>query len=144
MYSTPTGTASIDTEQMIQDFFHLLFSHESLRIYWYSTSSKQIPAFYAKENENDVFVILTISSFYLKGWRNVMRISGIKEIRNFRILLPYPQCPSNTKSCLFPNTQKASKSIQRSANQNSFLSCFWGSLIPFLTLRIVLLCKIVS
>jgi len=84
---------------------------QSLKNCWYSTLAEQTPAFYAKENENNVFVILTISSFYSEACRNAVRISGIKDIGNFMILLLYPHCPSNTKSCLFPEKEKALKTV---------------------------------
>lgn len=124
-------------------FFCVLFSSmciplQSSRNYGYSTSAEQTPGFYATEKEN--YVCNTISSFSLEACRNAMRISGVKEIRNFRILLLDPHHPSNMKSCLFPEKEKSSKSIYRSAVQKSFLSCFWGSLVPFFTLRVVQVC----
>lgn len=101
------------------------------------------PQVFMPKRRTIMFVILIVSSFSLEACGNAMRISGIKEIRNFRIILLKPHCPSNMKSCLFPEKEKASKSIYRSAIQKSFLSCFWGSLVPFFTLRVVLVCKIV-
>lgn len=114
-------------------FFCVLFSSmciplQSSRNYGYSTSAEQTPGFYAKEKEN--YVCNTISSFSLEACRNAMRISGVKEIRNFRILLLDPHHPSNMKSCLFPEKEKSSKSGVQS--KSLFYHVFGEVWFPFL------------
>lgn len=108
----------LNGSHLVEHFFGINFSSmciplQSLRNDCYATSSQQTPAFCAEENENYVCVILSVSSFHVEAWRNAMKISGVKEISNLRILLLYPHCPLNTKSCLFPEIEKAFRSIQK-------------------------------